>query len=74
MAIAPNKAGFSVLEGVVCLFVNVLCQPSCRLWVGLKFGSNRILMCHLDYTLLYNTELALGFHPPTIERYGQVGA
>src|SRR6267154_311993 len=64
MAIVPNQAGFGIPEGVAHLFVNVLCQPSCKLWVGLKFGSNMFLVCHLNYTIIFSLKLASS-SPPT---------
>jgi hypothetical protein len=61
---------------VARLFVNILCQPSCKLWVGLKFRSNSILVCHLDYncsSIILSLELASS-SPPTIYSDGWIGA
>ena len=69
----PNQAGFGVSEGVAHLFVNVLCQPSCKLWVGLKFGSNSILVC-VDYNCSSALNSPLAVHPPTIYSDGWIGA
>jgi hypothetical protein len=45
-------------------------QPS----VGLKFGSNSILVCHLDYNRPSASNSPLAVHPPTIYSDGWIGA